>query len=300
MWITQNDGKFMMRARNLFTSIFLFLCFGLLFHFAITTRNGQIFDGALLYSNLGHEALKPFFLKVLQGTEYVVIIGFLILIIIGVAKQKYADTIFLIFAVILSNVATQYLKHYFFMRPDLDVSYVIKNSYPSGHVALIVSVFFALLLVSPFVYKIFFKWIAFLTISFFAFAVCVARWHRLSDVIGSILLCTAIFVFFIFVRALFAGQTEFFSNIKPKGIFRKVNTSVKLPIFLLVIAFVLFCLIYALYMPSLNMYISNTKDFARMGKSTIFLFLCVLFRFFCIVGFTSLSLKILLKNIISK
>lgn len=69
---------------------------------------------------------------------------------------------------------------------------------------------------------------------YFSFAVCIARWHRLSDVIGSILLCTGIFVLLHFLSSEYLQvKMKFFSNLQPSGLgYKKLGTSVKISCFL--------------------------------------------------------------------
>ncbi|MFD6682889.1 phosphatase PAP2 family protein [Micromonospora parva] len=92
-------------------------------------------------------------------------------------------------------------------RPDLGIgSSTTHNSFPSGHVAAATALLLAFLLVLPGWAR---RWLAVpgaAGVSVIAAATMVAGWHRLSDVLGGVLL--GVTVFFLAAAALAAWPTD--------------------------------------------------------------------------------------------
>lgn len=94
-------------------------------------------------------------------------------------------------AVVLGSVAgARFLKEVV-VRPDLGVDgSSTHNSFPSGHVAVATGLFLAFLLVVPT------KWLVLpgaVAVVVIGSATMIAGWHRLSDIIGAVLLAVALY-----------------------------------------------------------------------------------------------------------
>lgn len=87
----------------------------------------------------------------------------------------------------VSNVATQVLK-WLLVRPDLDLTFVFPNSLPSGHVSVVASCAAAMVVVAPDYLRSLAAWVGWLWISFMGMIVMIESWHRLSDVLVSIMI----------------------------------------------------------------------------------------------------------------
>lgn len=272
-----------MRIKNLFVSLFLFACFLGLYWLAVNTMQGQIIDSAMLYVELGANGREIFASLLLnKSTEFFVIVGILLIVIIGVGKRKYVDIGFIIGAILVSNVATQILKHYVLVRPDYSILYTIKNSFPSGHVTLITSVMFGLVLILPTIYRGKFSVIASMFIWVFGQAVCLAKWHRVSDVVGAILLTTAVFIFFIFIRGFFGSSDDSFET----------KSGVKLAWVCVITGVVFIGLLSVLYYGDLLVLATDPVKFIEFCGGVLFSIIGNIGVFLTILGVSVLSVKL--------
>jgi hypothetical protein len=129
----------------------------------------------------------------------------LTLAIIGIARHRLADALVAVLTLLCSSGAAWFLKSAL-PRPRLSVlSVATGNSFPSGHVVLVMSFVLALLLVVP----IRFRWLA---AGVGAVAAClvvsgtlIAAWHRPSDAIGAAMVSL---IFFLVAATVLAGEKK--------------------------------------------------------------------------------------------
>ncbi|MBT2444056.1 phosphatase PAP2 family protein [Streptomyces sp. ISL-36] len=127
-------------------------------------------------------------------TVYSLAGGLLALTVIGILRRRFALTLAALGAVGVSLFLAELLQRHFLVRPDLvgappDLT---RNSFPSGHTTIAMSVMFGLVLVVP--YRM--RGLAVGLCALWATAVgaytMAAGWHRPSDTIGADLLLLAV------------------------------------------------------------------------------------------------------------
>ncbi len=292
-----------MRIKNLLMSISLFLCFLFIYWLAVLTKPGQVIDLGILYTKVDYSNyIKNFsYFLLTETTEFVVIVTIILIVIVGVAKKKYVDVAYIVTAIIFSNVATQIFKHYILQRPDYAVLYVFKNSYPSGHMTLVTSVMLGFMLIVPVAFKKLFKIFAVVFMVFFGMAVCVAQWHRLSDVVGSILLTTSIFMFVVFVRQLFSkNQYVFLSDFNEKTNFVSLRTQWTFTWILLGLSVFVLAILYFMFYSSLYNLADDPLRFTKLVSTSSFTVLSVLVKLFVVLGVSIFNTNLLLKSVVLK
>ncbi len=92
--------------------------------------------------------------------------------------------------VIAANVSSQILKMVI-DRPDLGVTTALANSLPSGHVTAAMSLCLAMVMVAPEWLRGPAAWFAWVWTSLVGISVMVSAWHRLADVVVSVLVTGA-------------------------------------------------------------------------------------------------------------
>ncbi|UFU07145.1 phosphatase PAP2 family protein [Ruania halotolerans] len=158
----------------------------------VTTPTGQqLDDAAALGASFGRETLEPFLLPVLTIVSIPFVAAALIAAVTFAILQRRRSIA--IGAVVLlggANVTTQLLKEVL-PRPNLDVTYVLGNSLPSGHTTVAASVAATALLIAPHrvrgVVAVAGAGYAVLT----GLGTLVGGWHRPSDVVAAYLVVAA-------------------------------------------------------------------------------------------------------------
>ena len=93
--------------------------------------------------------------------------------------------------VLVAALTTEVLKFFILERPDLVVSRIGDNSYPSGHTTIGMSIAMSALLVVPARLRMVTALGAGAVGAAFGVAVVAAGWHRPSDAVGAYLVCLA-------------------------------------------------------------------------------------------------------------
>lgn len=177
----------------------LALLFGLTYALFVRTRTGQWMDQQFLPSradNLGNrpDSLRGTADTVLAtfGNPALLAVLFTAIVLVGVVSRRGAAGV-LGAAVTGGSIAVAGMLKQLMERPDVGVAGVLThNSFPSGHVAAAAGVVCALLLAVPRRAR----WWCVLPGAAGVFVVgaatMIAGWHRLSDVIGSVLLAATL------------------------------------------------------------------------------------------------------------
>lgn len=168
--------------------------FALTWTFFVTTVRGQRLDEAAWGGSgvLGDwpRQVAGTVLETISPTFLVAVV--LAAVLIAAAQRRWFIAVAAAIVLGGSNVTTQVFKRVV-ERPDLDVSMVLSNSFPSGHTTVAASVAAAALLISPHRFR---GLVALLGLAY-AGATGVATlmngWHRPSDVVGAYLVVAAWF-----------------------------------------------------------------------------------------------------------
>lgn len=159
---------------------------------AIATPWGQGVDTMMM------EALS-WHLDILHGWEplartvislFGIALGSLAIGLFALARRRPSLAVRALLVVLVSNLATQGLK-WMLVRPDLGLTFVLPNSLPSGHVAIVASLSVALVMVAPDYVRAPAAWLGWLSTSLIGVLVMVFQWHRVSDVLVSIMIVGA-------------------------------------------------------------------------------------------------------------
>lgn len=190
-----SDTSHIARRWRLTLSTGFLLLFLALTWFALYTVPGQNLDNLSMEAMRARSALMPRQLNILTSLVSVPAIAVVAagVLLVGIARRRLALALRAVALVACANVATQLVKAAL-TRPDLGVSWTLENSYPSGHTTVAASISVALVMVAPRGFRAaaaFFGW-AWTTLM--AGVVIANGWHRLADVLGSILI-VAIFAF---------------------------------------------------------------------------------------------------------
>ena len=266
------------RAKNFLISIFLFILFVSLYWCSVRTQQGQIIDVSILYAHIDYSNILKVsaYTLLTNATKIIVICGVVIIVLIGVFKKKYKKTLLVVFLILFSNICTQVFKHFIFSYPDFSIVYSFKNSYPSGHVTLIASVMFGFILIMPTYYKNLMRYISLIFIILFSVSVCVASWHKISDVVGSLLLTTGIYLLFVSIFTVNVDNS--FHSLNGKIYKYKYSLC---SIFLGVLCIVA---LYLIYFESLEANSRNSVQFFEITSSFAFSVLAVCIKLLLIIG----------------
>lgn len=183
-------------ARRAVAAVFAILTAGgvaFLWWFFVSTASGQRIDqfaldgAALSQSRLDLAARDA--LQLISVTFLIVVVA--ITGILAVLRRRWAHAIAVVVVVGGANVTTQILKDHVLTRPDLDVTWVMPNSLPSGHATVAASVVAAALLAVAPRWRWFVAGIGTIYMAGTGMATMVIGWHRPSDVVAAILVVTA-------------------------------------------------------------------------------------------------------------
>lgn len=128
-----------------------------------------------------------------------------VIVLVGLVSGRGAAGLVGVGVVGASIVAAGVLKQ-LMPRPDLDFLGSTHNSFPSGHVAATTGLVFALLLVLPHRFR---RWCAVpgvVCVCVVGAATMVVSWHRFSDVIGGVLLATALGCLALVVKSVLTSS----------------------------------------------------------------------------------------------
>lgn len=154
--------------------------------FFVRTYAGQIVDErAFLGAGSTHDSIAAVtrrFLIVLPAVALGA--GSIATLLIAIARRSWKLLVIAAVVVLGANVSTEMLKYVFLSRPETGATYIMGNSFPSGHTTVAASVSFAIFLVSaP-------RWRPTIAVFGWLFSVAtgvftlVSQWHRPSDVIA--------------------------------------------------------------------------------------------------------------------
>lgn len=159
---------------------------------AVCTGAGQAIDTLIMYAFQTHTwipALAAALLDGLVSIPALIFVSALILISI-LWRKRFALLMRVSLVLLVANGITQLLK-VILTRPDLGIGHTLANSFPSGHVTLATSVALVLIDSIPLRWRATATAVSWLVISSVSLAVLTLGWHRLSDVLGGILIATA-------------------------------------------------------------------------------------------------------------
>lgn len=163
----------------------------LLAFLSLTTVLGQGLDTLIMYSV---QAQLPFHwtMSLVLNTlvSVPVLLGTAAVMLIVILWQRKFSLLWRIFAVLVSANATTQLLKLVLTRPELGVGHSLPNSFPSGHVTLVAGIGMALIAAAPPKWRGIATLVAWATTCFVGIAVMDLGWHRLSDVLGAILVTT--------------------------------------------------------------------------------------------------------------
>jgi membrane-associated phospholipid phosphatase len=176
-------------APFLWGALALAALFVVIYLFFVRTYAGQIVDErAFIGANSAHDAfvaLARHFLDVLPVAALGA--GLVTVVIIGLVRRNWRVLIVAAIAVAGANASTELLKYTFLSRPETGATFLLSNSFPSGHTTVAASVALAIFLVSSPRYR------AVVAVCGAIFAIAtgaftlVSQWHRPSDVIAGFL-----------------------------------------------------------------------------------------------------------------
>ncbi|MFF0225843.1 phosphatase PAP2 family protein [Streptomyces sp. NPDC004629] len=117
-----------------------------------------------------------------------------VLAVMGLVRRRYALTAVAVSTVGVSLLSAEVLKRYVLCRPDLvgAPGSLLRNSFPSGHTTIAMSVMFGLLIVVPLRLRGVAVGLCSLWATFVGAYTVAAGWHRPSDTIGADLLVLAV------------------------------------------------------------------------------------------------------------
>lgn len=168
----------------------------LVWRLLVATRRGQLVEEA---SRQGSELARDQIASVTRGALEVISVPFLALVLVAavavaLAQRRWSIAVAAVVLLAGSNLTIQVLQAGL-VRPDLESSRLLLNSFPSGHAGVAASVAATALLIAPA------RWrapVALLGTPISAgiglatmVGTDVGAWHRASDVLGSVLITAA-------------------------------------------------------------------------------------------------------------
>ena len=167
---------------------------GPLWWFTTQTVGGQWVGDLVLY---GQSSADPAAIKVAGETLGFVSIASAIaatagLVLVAVPRGGVTLALAVLVSVGGANTTAQVLKRVL-DRPDLlgSLAYATGNSFPSGHVALVASLAFAVVLILPRGVRTLMALLASFVVAAVAVSTMSLAWHRLADVVGGMLIALA-------------------------------------------------------------------------------------------------------------
>lgn len=118
----------------------------------------------------------------------------LVLVAVGLARRRLAGAVVAI-GLLVGAAGAGWVPKSLLPRPRLDrVGQATANSFPSGHVVLVMSIVLAVLLVTPAALRWLVAALGAIAASWVVSATLIAAWHRPSDAVGADAVCFALFV----------------------------------------------------------------------------------------------------------
>lgn len=168
------------------------LLFVLVYYYSVHTARGQFIDSVAMASLITwthrfHNATTV----ILNAVTLPVMIAVMIISgLIAIIRHRAALALRVVMMIAGAALTSYVLKFYILSRPDLGVTHGVPNSFPSGHVTAAACAAFAFIMVVPHRAR---PWAALFgaaITSLMGIVVISHSWHRLSDVIGAILVVT--------------------------------------------------------------------------------------------------------------
>ncbi|WP_175477195.1 phosphatase PAP2 family protein [Ruania alba] len=158
----------------------------------VTTRSGQLLDDvAALGAAFGRDTLEPLLTPVLTIVSIPFVAAALIAAVaLAVLQRRQSIAVGAVVLLGGANLTTQLLKAVL-PRPDLDVTYALGNSLPSGHTTVAASVAATALLIAPHRLRGVVAVAGAVYASLTGLGTLVGGWHRPSDVVAAYLVVAA-------------------------------------------------------------------------------------------------------------
>lgn len=186
-------------CRRFGLTFFLSVVLGASYYLFVCTALGQAVDTLAMFAF--HDLNKSFTnwdYYVLQEVYWFLSVPFFILaVIVCFLRKRPALTVRIGLMVLVSSLATQLLKHYILVRPDLGISFYMENSFPSGHTTIAMAGAAALVAASSVPWRRLATYVSAIYVSIIGVAVMTARWHRLSDVLAAFIVVAIFSLIFI-------------------------------------------------------------------------------------------------------
>lgn len=180
-----------MRSRLLvsagFTTLLAAAVFAGVYWMGVLTGRGQRVENRALESSTYASQWRGLLDLVTVPDLAIALIGVLL---IALVQRDLRNVLRAFLAIGIANVAAQALKHELLVRPDL-AALDARNTFPSGHAVAFASVLFVLVIVVPPRVRTATAVIASIIVSVVAFQLLGFGWHRLSDVIGGVMIVLA-------------------------------------------------------------------------------------------------------------
>lgn len=164
------------------------LLFAFTYLTAVLTMRGQKLENdALSAASVPHG--EPLLLALVSVPD--LFIALVIVVTIGLVRRRKDAALAALLVLVVSNMATQLFKYTLLSRPDFS-TLLTDNTFPSGHTTAYLSVTIAILIVVPRRLRPVFAAIGALATSAAAIELMNFGWHRLSDIVGAVLLVTTV------------------------------------------------------------------------------------------------------------
>lgn len=168
---------------------------GLAYWLGVWTVAGQRAENRIVADAYALRAItgsRPEVLPVEPSTA--VGLAVLVLVAVGLARRRLAGAVVAV-ALLAAGAGAGWLLKALLPRPRLDWrGQATVNSFPSGHVVLVMSIVLALLLVTPAALRWLVAAVGAVAASWVVAATLIAAWHRPSDAVGAVALCFVLFV----------------------------------------------------------------------------------------------------------
>jgi membrane-associated phospholipid phosphatase len=163
---------------------------------AVRTTSGQIVENRALETSLPqYESLGLLRLVSVQNLAF----ASAALIVIALLSRRVDAAIRVVAILGLSNALTQVLKYHVLSRPDFFEDWTT-NTFPSGHTVAYASVLVSLLIVAPARSRYLLALVIAVPMGVVSYQLLEYGWHRLSDVLGGLLLVTLLAALTFVVR----------------------------------------------------------------------------------------------------
>ncbi len=180
-------------ALGVLTAVVGFAAVWLTWRIFVTTAEGQrvdqaAMDGAQFGRTRLWQIAEPI-LEVVSIPALAVVV--LAAMTMAVLRRRWMLALQIAVLVVGANLTTQLLKYYVLHRPDLDVTYALANSLPSGHTTAAASVAVAAVLVVPPRARPYATVLGGVYAGLTGVSTLVGQWHRPSDVVAALFVVLA-------------------------------------------------------------------------------------------------------------